>query len=186
MYYQGGPIAALIYPATEARIWTFEKYSYYLHHILLLFTPIYLYQVYSGKRQQQYNNNKYNEEEGPSTRKKYEILRNPFNMSWLLHAYGVWMIGNVIIHWISYFTTANINVTLCPQVGVPSYGENYRLHSLYWHMLFHIISAVLYSALTRFASYVYKYVEILDVNNANSTNVNNNCQTSHNKVAKEE
>merc|ERR1712218_56006 len=120
------------------------------------------------------------------TRKKYEILRNPFNMSWLLHAYGEWMIGNVILHWISYFTTANINVTLCPQLGVPSYGENYRLHGLYWNMLFFIISAVLYYALTRLASYVYKTVEQFDVNNAESTNVNNNCPTSNNKVEKEE
>ena len=182
MYYQGGPIAALIYPATEERIWTFEKYSYYIHHALLLLVPIYLCQIYSGKRQHQNNNN----EEEYIQQNQQKILQNPFNLSWLLHAYGVWMIGNIIIHWISYYSTANINVTLCPQIGVPSYGENYRLHNLYWSILFLLISAVLYSGITRFTSYLCMAFSRRNVKNSSFTNVNNRCQTTNNKIDKEE
>ena len=186
LYYQGGPLAALLYPATDERIWTFEKTSYYLHHLLLLLVPIYLCQVYSGKLSQQNNNNNNDDEDGHSSQKQHQILQNPFNLSWFLHAYGVWMIGNNIVHWISYFTTANINITLCPQVGVPSYGENYRLHNLYWSMIFLIISAILYFGMTRLASYVCTTFSRRNVNNSNFTNVNNRCQRTNTKIDKEE
>ena len=46
MYFQAGPLAAMLLPATEARVWTFESKSYYIHHTLLLLIPIYLSQTF--------------------------------------------------------------------------------------------------------------------------------------------
>ena len=119
-----------------------------MHHILLLVSPLYLHQVYSGHEQ---NNN--NQQAGHNNHR--QILRNPFNLSWLFHAYGVWILGHLlIIQPISYLTSVNINVTLCPQRGVPGYGENYRLHSLYWNVLFMTLSAVIYAVMTRAVSLI--------------------------------
>ena len=88
------------------------------------------------------------------TPQERQILQNPFNMDWFLYAYGIWLAGTVIIHWISYYTMANINVSLCPADGVPGYGENYRLHSMYWLMIFQVLSAVIYFGLTKMVSYL--------------------------------
>ena len=153
LYYQGGPIAAFLYPATEERVWTFEKYSYYIHHVLLLAVPIYLYNVYSPKQRNKDIMDNNNETKNITPQER-QILQNPFDMGWLLYAYGIWLAGTVIIHWISYYTMANINVSLCPADGVPGYGENYRLHSMYWLMIFQVLSAVIYFGLTKMVSYL--------------------------------
>lgn len=169
----------MLYPATEERIWAFERCSYWIHHILILLVPLYLHQIYSGHQQQ--NNNNENE-----TEENRQILQNPFNLSWFLHAYAVWMIGNgVFVHAISYLTMVNINVTLCPVNGVPGYGENYRIHNFYWVMIFFIISAVFYSAMTRFTSYLCLRISTWNANNT-YTNINYRCQTTNRKAKKEE
>ena len=151
LYYQGGPIAAFLYPATEERIWTFEKYSYYIHHVLLLLVPIYLHRVYSDEWSKPDNVNNNNEHKSGFLPKR-QILQNPLSLDWFLYAYGIYIGATVIIHWISYYTMANINVSLCPQDGIPGNGENYRLHSLYWLMVFQLLSAVIYFGLTKLVS----------------------------------
>ena len=181
LYYQAGPLAAVLYPATEERLWTFEKYSYYIHHVLLLLIPIYLHQVYSGKPQHQnINNNNDKIERIP------QILRNPFDLSWFLHVYGVWLIGTIPIHWISFFTMANINVTLCPVDGVPGYGDNYRLHILWFLIFCFLMSAIFYTGMTRFTFYVTRMISEWNANRTTNMNANIHCHATNKKVEKEE
>ena len=181
LYYQAGPLAAILYPATEARLWTFEAYSYYVHHVFLLLIPIYLHHAYSEKPRGNNNDN-----HGDNKMKNIPILQNPFNLSWLLHSYGVWMFCTVFIHWISYYTMANINVSLCPQDGVPGYGDNYRVHSFYHLLIFHLLSALIYAGMIRFSQYLSHMVSGWNTINTKYTSINRHCETTRRKIEKEE
>ena len=174
----------MIYPATEERIWTFEKHSYYIHHALLLLVPIYLHHVYTPKRNNRdtVNNNENNNLRLP----KRQILQNPFNLAWLLYAYGIWLVGAVIIHWISYYTMANINVSLCPADGVPGYGDNYRLHSFYWLMIFQILSAVIYFGLIQTLSYLSTTIRKWSFNQKERCKTYGDTLKAHKKVVEKE
>ena len=181
LYYQAGPLAAILYPATEARLWTFEVYSYYIHHVFLLLIPIYLHHAYSDKPRGNDNDN-----HGDNKIKNIPILQNPFNLSWLLHSYGVWMFCTVFIHWISYYTMANINVSLCPQDGVPGYGDNYRVHSFYHLLFFHLLSASIYAGMIRFSQYLSHMISGWNKTNTKYTSINGHCETTRRRIDKEE
>ena len=186
LYYQGGPIAALLYPATEERIWTFERYSYYIHHVLLLTVPIYLHQVYSEKEQSQ-NITKNNEKNKLGSPKQRQALQPPFSLDWFLYAYGIWLSGTVIVHWISYYTMANINISLCPADGVPGYGENYRLHCLYWLIVIQLTSAVIYAGVIKLVSYLSIFVPKWSSNcEERYESGKDSLETIRKKIAKEE
>ena len=80
---------------------------------------------------------------------------------------------------------ANINVTLCPAVGVLGYGENYRIHNFYLTFIYLLFSVILYYALTKFATYLYLMISKSNAKNA-STTMNSRCQTRNMKMKKEE
>nr|CAB3267048.1 transmembrane protein 164 [Phallusia mammillata] len=120
-----GALLALVLPVTNTRHLLYEPESYWVHHILLYATPIYL--IACG------NN----------------FVPEPFNDCWWpMLSIGTELFYHfTLLQGLSMFTMVNLNNMLCPAVSDPFEGANYRLWAFVHQHLLIAIHGKLYHLL---------------------------------------
>ncbi|KAK6632459.1 hypothetical protein RUM44_007501 [Polyplax serrata] len=104
-----GPILAFLFPETSNRRLPFEKWIYWIQHILLIVVPIYLLR----------QGGIYN----------VEPIRD---MSWITFSYGLNMLYHyVFLQILAIPTEVNLNHMLCPAEKDPFSGPYYRVFAIF-------------------------------------------------------
>lgn len=115
-YVVSGATIAMFFPVLNTRMLPFEKVSYYIHHALMLVTPLYLMRL-GGI----YNT---------------EPLKN---LHWGFISIGFMRLYHyIVLQPISFATEVNLNSIMCPAVSDPFDGPWYRI-AAHIHQTFFIL-----------------------------------------------
>lgn len=113
-YAISGATLALIFPVLNTRVLPFEVASYYIHHLLMLFTPFYLMRL----------GGIYNME--PLS-----------NFHWLFMSVGILRLYHyLVLQPLSLLTQVNLNAMMCPAISDPFRGPYYRVAACFHQTLF--------------------------------------------------
>lgn len=142
-YFCCGATIAILFPVLNTRHLPFEVASYYIHHALLLITPLYLQRL----------GGIYNME--PLS-----------NWHWSVLSLGLLKLYHfLILQPISYATHVNLNSMMCPAVSDPFHGPYYRLAANFHQILF----VVLHGKILCFIGKKF-FVPKVDANNNDNKN----------------
>jgi len=113
-YAISGATLALIFPVLNTRVLPFEVASYYIHHLLMLFTPFYLMRL----------GGIYN-------------MEPLLNFDWLFMSVGILRLYHyVVLLPLSLLTEVNLNAMMCPAVSDPFNGPWYRVAACFHQTVF--------------------------------------------------
>ncbi|RNA39052.1 transmembrane protein -like [Brachionus plicatilis] len=139
-YVVSGATIAIIFPVLNTRILPFEKASYYIHHALMLVTPLYLMRL----------GGIYNME--PLS-----------NFHWGFISIGFMRLYHyLVLQPISFMTEVNLNSIMCPAVSDPFEGPWYRIAAHIHQTLFILLHGKIYCIIGQ-KFFVPKQVEIKTV-----------------------
>lgn len=116
-YLSCGATVAILFPVLNTRHLPFEVASYYIHHALLLVTPLYLQRL----------GGIYN-------------MDSLTNWHWCVMTVGVMKVYHfLVLQPISYATHVNLNSMMCPAVSDPFRGPYYRIAASFHQVAFFFV-----------------------------------------------
>ncbi|CAF0881584.1 unnamed protein product [Brachionus calyciflorus] len=121
-YVVSGATIAIIFPVLNTRLLPFEKVSYYIHHGLMLITPLYLMRL----------GGIYN-------------MEPLINLHWGFMSIGFMRLYHyLVLQPISFATEVNLNSIMCPAVSDPFEGPWYRIAANMHQTLFILLHGKMY------------------------------------------